>query len=102
MNATQTLLPGSTNLWQRALETTAARGHRLSKWRKEDKAALKLALDYIRRSYKAPGAAFPRLVPYGRELTCGQHHIAQFSSFEIASAAEAIARQSAERCGLPV
>jgi hypothetical protein len=97
-----TLLPGSDNLWTAAKNTCAAKGFGMRKWSASDKKSLKATLEYVRRSYKSPGAVFPQLVPHLTTLTCGQHNVAVFSTWEIANAAEAIARQSAEECGLRI
>ncbi len=98
------LLLGSGVLWKLSLSTMAARAHKLSKWSDADKTALKAVLDYVRRSYKIPGAIFPRLVPYGMggapAITCGNHQVANFSTYDRVQAAESIARQAAEACGL--
>lgn len=101
-NTADAILPGSTALADAAKATTSARGHKLRRWSAADKAALATTLEYVRRSYKVPAAVFPRLVAYGTELVCGSHHVAKFSTWEIASAAETIARQAAEACGLKV
>ncbi len=101
-----TLLPGSEVLWTLAQSTTAARARKLRRWSIADKDALKLVLEYVRRAYKVPGAAFPRLVPIGMggipQIVCGDHYIAKFSTFEIAQSAETIARLAAESAGLAV
>lgn len=104
------LLPGGGVLWQAALSTTAARAHRLRRWSADDQAALKALLEYVRRSYKVPGATYPRLVPYGMgsapavwqlgSYTVSDREVATFTSFEVAQAAASIARQAAEILGL--
>lgn len=109
------LLPGSEDIEIVARAVPAARVHRASRWTKPDQEAIRRVLRYARgfAANRGLSTEFPQLIPSGDARSGFVYHllgsrrtddpiVAEFSSYDRASAAEAIARQAALAIGVAV
>lgn len=109
------LLPGSTDYHVVAKAVPASRVYDVVKWSAEDREALLRVLDYARGFAANRGMVpnHPKLVASGDSVGGYVYHslgsrvandptVATFSSYDRASAAETIARQTALELGVPV
>lgn len=109
------LLPGSEDIEIVARAVPAARASRVVRWTKPDQEALRRVLRYVRgfAANRGLSPAFPRLIPSGDARSGFIYHllesrhasdpiVAQFSTYDRASAAETVARQAALAVGIVV
>jgi hypothetical protein len=110
------LLPGSDDYEVVAKAVPAYRAHRVARWSRSDREALSRVLDYAKGFAANRGLhpEHPRLVATGDAGQVGEvYHalgsrsvsdprVATFSSYDLASAAEVIARQAALEIGVVV
>ncbi len=109
------LMPGSTDYEVVAKAVPAARSHRVSRWDRLDRDALSRVLAYAKgfAAHRGTSPTYPRLISRGdasagyvyhslesRQVT--DPHVASFSSYDRARAAEVIARQAALELGISV